>query len=216
VEDRQTEGLYLELGSVDARTYAARAAELGGRPGVSRVTWWANCAYERSDLPRKVPDGTMLGVAEVQGPFVAPGAAAGTIAHHFRRHRRPSQGIITGRPTTGLMIVWISPREPGLAQALRDWGDFVHIRHIAAAGIPGFTQISVYENVEPGDPRYLHFYEFDGEDPEATFATMNAFVGPRLGGLGSPAYTEWADWRRAGGRLFYCNTFRLMGETRSR
>lgn len=212
MEDRQTEGLYLELGTVEPATYVGRAAELLGRPGVSRVTWWANCLPGRSDLPMKVTDGTLLGVAEVNGSFVAPGAAEGTIAHHFRRHPRPSQGVISGRPTTGLLIVWISPREPELAQALRDWGDFVHIRHIAAAGIPGFTQISVYENVEAGDPRYLHFYEFDSEDPEATFATMNDFVGPRLGGMKSQAYTEWADWRRAGGRLFYCNTFRLLGQ----
>ena len=41
-------------------------------------------------------------------------------------------------PTIGLSLVLISPREPDQAQALRDWADFVHIRHIAAAGVPGY------------------------------------------------------------------------------
>ena len=110
------------------------------------------------------------------------------------------------------MIVWISPRTPELAPSLRDWGDFVHIRHIAAAAIPGFTQISVYENAAGGDPRFMHFYEFDNAEAEATFATMIAHVAPRLGGTDSPAYAEWADWRPPGGRLFYCNTFTRLGE----
>ena len=78
--------------------------------------------------------------------------------------------------------MWISPRTPDLARSLRDWGDFVHIRHIAAAAIPGFTQISVYENTAAGDPRYMHFYEFDNAEAEATFDTMIANVAPRLGG----------------------------------
>ncbi len=144
--------------------------------------------------------------------FSAPKAPDETTAHWFRRHPRPSQGVLTGRPTTGLLVVWISPRQPELAQGLRDWGDFVHIRHIAEAGIPGFTQISVYENVAPVDPMFMHFYEFDTDDPEATFSTMTRHVAPRLGGADSEAFTTWADWRAAGGRLFYCNSFRLLGE----
>jgi hypothetical protein len=110
--------------------------------------------------------------------------------------------------------VLISPYRPEQAQELRDWGDFVHIRHIAAAGIEGFTQISVYENAAGDDPFFLHFYEFDAEDAEATFKTMTPTVAPRLGGLDSAAFAEWADWRAAGGRLYYCNTFRLLGERR--
>jgi hypothetical protein len=133
-------------------------------------------------------------------------------AHSFRRHPRPSQGIVTGGPTLGLLVVWISPKEQDLADSLRDWGDFVHIRHIAAAGIAGFTQISVYENTSGVDPLYMHFYEFDRDDAETTFSTMTDHVAPRLGGYDSPAYRDWADLRAAGGRLFYCNTFRRCGE----
>ena len=125
---------------------------------------------------------------------------------------RPSQGVLTDGPTLGLMIVWISPRTPEVAQSLRDWGDFVHIRHIAAAGIPGFTQISVYENTAESDPRYMHFYEFDNLDAEDTFSKMIDCVAPRLGGHRQRVYTEWADWRPPGGRLFYCNTFTRSGE----
>jgi hypothetical protein len=107
--------------------------------------------------------------------------------------------------------VWITPRTPDLASTLRDWGDFVHIRHIAAAGIPGFTQISVFENEAAADPLYMHFYEFDSEDPEATYQTMVEHVAPRLGGLESDEFADWADWRKPGGRLWYCNTFGLLG-----
>ena len=211
MEDRTTTGLYLELGDASADQLRRRAEALAARVGVDRVTWWENCVPGRQDLPMRIPDGSMLTVAEVTAGFSAPKAPAETTAHHFRRHPRPSQGVLTGRPTTGLLLVWISPREPELAQALRDWGDFVHIRHIAAAGIPGFTQISVYENVAPADPMFMHFYEFDGEDAEATFSTMIEHVAPRIGGVDSEAFTGWADWRAGHGRLFYCNTFQFLG-----
>ena len=211
MEDRTTAGLYLELGDGDPDGFRRRAEALVERAGVDRVTWWENCRPGRRDLPMRIADRSMLAVAEVTAGFTAPEAPADTVAHCFRRHPRPSQGILTEGPTTGLLLVWISPRQPELAQALRDWGDFVHIRHIAAAGIPGFTQISVYENVRSVDPMFMHFYEFDSEDPEATFSTMTQYVAPRLGGVDNGAYTAWADWRTGGGRLFYCNTFRLLG-----
>ncbi len=214
MEDRTTPGLYLELGNDSPDGFSRRAEALAGWAGVDRVTWWENCKPGRRDLPMRIPDGTMLAVAEVAAGFSAPEAPAETTAHLFRRYPRPSQGVLTGRPTTGLLVVWISPRQPDLAQDLRDWGDYVHIRHIAEAGIPGFTQISVYENAAPVDPMYMHFYEFDGDDPEATFSTMTSYVAPRLGGADGAAYSRWADWRAAGGRLFYCNTFRLLGEAR--
>lgn len=177
------------------------------------MTWWENCAPGRTDLPRRVRDGRSLVVVEATDDFTAPPPPAEVSeAHSFRRFPRPSQGILTDGPTLGLLVVWISPRTPELAGRLRDWGDFVHIRHIAAAAIPGFTQISVYENVAGTDPLYMHFYEFDSADAEGTFSTMVDHVAPRLGGLESDAYAEWADWRPPGGRLFYCTTFNRLGE----
>jgi hypothetical protein len=213
MEDRQTAGLFLELRDATLDGVATRAQAVAASSGVSRVSWWENCVPGRSDLPMRIADGSTLVVAELDDPDRGPTPAPDSVAHTFRRHARPSQGILTGRPTTGLLVVWISPRVPELADGLRDWGDFVHIRHIAAAGIPGFAQISVYENVEQVDPAYMHFYEFDSADAEETFSTMTAHVEPRLGGFDSEAFTEWADWRRADGRLFYCNTFRLLGAT---
>ncbi len=213
MEDRTTPILYLELGNGSHEDGATRARDLAVLGGVQRVTWWANCAFERTDLPMRIPDGRSLVVVEADDGFAAPSPAPDAAhAHGFRRHARPSQGILTGRPTLGLSIVWIGPRTADLDDSLRDWGDFVHIRHIAAAAIPGFNQISVYENVVEGDPRYMHFYEFDHADAETTFAAMIPHVAPRLGGTESAAYVEWADWRPPGGRLFYCNTFTLLGE----
>jgi hypothetical protein len=213
MEDRCTTTLYLELGDAAAEVCAARAHALIEEPGVDRVTWWENCAPGRTDLPMRVRDGRTLVVVEADDDFVSPSPTSEVSeAHCFHRHPRPSQGALTGQPTLGLLVVWISPRSVDLSQTLRDWGDFVHIRHIADAGIPGFTQISVYENEEQKEPRYMHFYEFDNLDAEATYSTMVDFVGPRLGGLSSEAFNEWADWRAPGGRLFYCNTFSRLGE----
>src|SRR6516165_1941629 len=213
MEDRCTSKLYLELGDAAAEAAAVRARELMDEPGVDRVTWWENCLPGRTDLPIRVHDGVSLVVAEADDSFALPSTTSDVSeAHCFRRHPRPSQGVLSGEPTLGLLIVWISPRTAERAGSLRDWGDFVHIRHIADAAIPGFTQISVYENVTENEHRYMHFYEFDNLDAEATFSTMVDFVGPRLGGTTSEAFNEWADWRAPGGRLFYCNTFSRLGE----
>jgi hypothetical protein len=213
VEDRCSGLLSLELGNATPDACEARARDLTRLRGVNRVTWWRNCAFERRDLPRRIRDGRTLVVVEagdcLSGASPWPEASE---SHCFRRDTRPSQGVLTGDPTLGLLVVWISPKTPELSRSLRDWGDFVHIRHIAAAGIPGFTQISVYENVAETDPRYMHLYEFDNPDAEATFSTMIDFVAPRLGGTESAAYAEWADLRAPGGRLIYCNTFRRLGE----
>jgi hypothetical protein len=160
-----------------------------------------------------VPDGTLLAVAETDDSFAAPAAAPGTTARHFRRYPRPSQGILTGRPTTGLLVVWISPITPARAQPLRDWADFVHIRTIAAAAVPGYTQITPYENVDDGDPRYMHFYEMDSDDPEATYQTMAENLRVLLGGYRTPEFKEWADWTAAGAEIIYVNTFRLLGSS---
>jgi len=214
VEDRITTGLYLELGDVDPDHYATRRArELLDRPGVDRVTWWANNVPGRDELPMLVTDGTLLGVAEVDASFEAPDPLPGTTAHLFRRYPRPGQGILTGAPTTGLLVVWISPRSSEDTQALRDWGDFVHIRHIAAASLPGFTHITPYQNTVDGDPHFMHFYELDAEDPEAAYMAMARHMAKYFGGSRTEAFAVWADWKAAGGQVVYCNTFRLLGAT---
>jgi hypothetical protein len=213
VEDRCTALLYLELGDATPDECEARGRELAYRDSVDRVTWWENCVPHRTDLPMRVRDGRTLLVVEAAEDFEPPAPpASASEAHSFRRGPRPSQGSLTGRPTLGLLVVWIGPRSPDESRRLRDWGDFVHIRHIAESGIPGFAQISVYERVYEGEPRFMHFYEFDRADAEATFSTMIDFVAPRLGGAASPAFAAWADWRAPGGRLYYCNTFRRLGE----
>jgi hypothetical protein len=113
-------------------------------------------------------------------------------------------------------VVWISPTTPELAQALRDWADFVHISTIAAAGVPGYTQITPYENVDEGaDPRFMHFYEMDSDDPEGTFQTMAETLRVRLGGYKTPEFKRWANAKAAGAEIIYVNTFRLVGASPS-
>jgi hypothetical protein len=209
MEDRLTPGLYIELTGASPDDYArGRVPEVLARPGVSRATWWENVVPGRTDLPRVLPECPLLGVFEVDDAFTAPGDGSG---HHFRRYPRPGQGILSGRPTIGLSLVLISPKQPDQAQALRDWADFVHIHHIAATGNPGYTMITPYENVTGSDPRFMHLYEIDSDDPEAVFQAMVPRVIERLrGGSGMPAFDAWAFHDSL--RIMYVNTFRLLGE----
>jgi hypothetical protein len=211
VEDRETAGLYLEMSDVEADDYArTRVDAVLGLGGVERATWWENACRDRTDLPRKLLEFSRLGVYEVTDAFTAPSTPAGTSGHHFRRTPRPGQGRLTGRPTLGLMLVLISPRRPEQAQALRDWADFVHIRHIAEVGVPGYSMITPYENVTGGDPRFMHFYEMDTDDPEGAFRTMTPLVSDLIGQPGTEAWDAWANTPEL--RIMYVNTFRRVGE----
>ncbi len=99
----------------------------------------------------------------------------------------------------------ISPRSPEGAQPLRDWADFVHIRHIAEVSVPGYSMITPYEHAGGGDPRFMHFYEMDTEDPEASFTAMTPLVSKLIGEPGTPAFDHWA--RHPELRIMYVNTF---------
>ena len=147
---------------------------------------------------------------ETDDDFRPPEPVDGVTGYHFRRTPRPGQGRLTGRPTLGLSLVLISPREPEQAQALRDWADFVHIRHIAAAGVPGFTMITPYENATGGDPRFLHFYELDTDDPEPAFQRMTPTVSERIGAPDTDAWKAWATTPEL--KIWYVNSFRRLGE----
>ena len=212
MEDRVTPGLYLEMtdGPIDA--YAReRVPAVLARSGAQRATWWRNVRRDRHDLPRALPEFDHLGVYEVDETFVAPAdPPAGVTGHLFRHYPRPGQGVVTGRPTIGLSLVLISPTAPERAQELRDWADFVHIRHIAAAAVPGFTMITPYENVTGGDPRFLHFYEIDHDDPEAVFRSMPRLVMNRLGDETTDAFKRWAYTPSL--RIMYVNSFARVGE----
>jgi hypothetical protein len=211
VEDRLTPALYLEMTERSADAYAAdRVPEVLSLPGVERATWWINVKRDRDDLPRVLPEFDVLGVYEVDHGFVAPALPDDVTGHHFRRTPRPGQGCITGKPTIGLSLVLISPKTPDQAQALRDWGDFVHIRHIAEVGVPGYAMITPYENATGGDPRYLHFYEMDTDEPEQAFKTMTPLVSERIGQMGTPEFQAWG-WHDAL-RIMYVNTFSRVGE----
>jgi hypothetical protein len=211
VEDRITAGLYLEMTDLDASEYAAtRVPAVLGLPTVERATWWRNVHRDRADLPRVLPEFDLLGVYEVHPDFAPPPAPDGITGYHYRHYRRPGQGIVTGRPTLGLSLVLISPKEPERAQELRDWADFVHIRHIAAAAVPGYSMITPYEHADGGDPRFLHFYEIDRDDPEAVFKSMTPLVMERIGREDTEAFKHWAFGPSL--RIMYVNTFLRIGE----
>ena len=187
MEDRITPALYLEMtdGPIDGYV-AGRLDELCGHADVSRATWWHNVHRDRSDLPRRIPEFEHLAIYEVDPAFEAPATPPGVTGYLFHHYPRPAQGRITGRPTVGLSLVLISPTERHRAQELRDWGDFVHIRFIVEANVPGYTMITPYENVTGGDPLFLHLYEMDTDEPEAAFRSMTPLVEQLLNGGGTP------------------------------
>ena len=65
---------------------------------------------------------------------------------------------------------------------------------IAAAAPQHFTMITPYENVTGGEPRFLHLYELDTDDPEPAFQAMTPATKARgdAGGWGSHPFDEWA------------------------
>jgi len=162
-------------------------------------TRWEDCVPGRRDYPRHVDDIPVLGLT----PF-ATSDGTNASAWRFDRTPRPGQGRLTGRPTIGLLLVLISPRHEDGAQALRDWADFVHINHLAAAGVPGYTMITPFENAGNG-PRYLHLYEMDAEDPEETFQGMTPLVKARLD---PEEFDDWAVHPEL--RIDYVSTYRLI------
>jgi hypothetical protein len=185
--------------------------EVVAQPGALRATWWGNAHPGRTDLPRTVDEFSLLGLYEVDHDFTVPEAAPDTRGHHFRRYPRPGQGSLTGRPTVGLLVVLVSPRQTEGAQALRDWADFVHIRHIAEAAVPGYAMITPYENAAGTSPRFLHLYEMETDDAETAFTSMTPLVRQRLGGgPGTPAFDQWMGHPQL--RIDYVNTFRRLGE----
>lgn len=214
MEDRITPVIYLEMTDRAAPRYAEeRLPQVLSLPKVQRASWWANCMPFRTDLPRTLPEFGVLGVYEADEGFEPPTGAAATsddiTGLCFDHYRRPGQGMISDRPTLGLELVLISPRNPEESQALRDWADFVHIRDIAAASPDHFTMITPYENRASGSPRYLHFYELDTDDPEAAFQQMTPTTLARVGAYGTHPLREWRGHEAL--VIDYVNTFRRLG-----
>jgi hypothetical protein len=212
MEDRISKYLYLELSNRAIDAYAQeRVPQVLVLSGVERGGWWQNQKPGRTEFPRTLEEFTTLGIYETGDEFKPPQTPADIRGLHFRHYRRPGQGILTGKPTLGLELVLISPREPAGAQALRDWADFIHLRYIAAAAVEGFTMITPYENVTGGSPRFMHFYEMDTPDAEEAFRRMTLTTQDRqIGPQGSPLWKLWFGHEQL--VIDYVNTFSRLGE----
>ena len=206
-----TPALYLEMTDRHPDAYASgRLGDVLGLRGVERGSWWANEKPGRTEFPRSLPEFTTLGLYEVTGDFETPEPPADIGGLHFRHYPRPGQGSLSGKPTLGLEVVMFSPRKPESAQALRDWSDFVHLSHIAAASVPGFTMITPYENVAAGEPRFMHVYEMDTPEAEEAFRRMVPVTEERrVGKRGSDLWNKWFMHDEAS--INYVNTFRRIG-----
>jgi hypothetical protein len=186
MEDRQPARLHVELvrspDTIEARAGAVEAA------GWSVSTWENATAADDDDLSRRLSRCDGLVIGEGDGEPVPPAAATTTVVA-LARYPRPSQGSCSGERTTGILLVLISPKEASGAQDLRDWGDFVHLRHIAEASVPDFRTITPWVNESAEPPRYCHLYEMVGDDPQAVFEQMTPLVKSRLDREG---FRQWA------------------------
>jgi len=210
--------LYLELSDMEPEDYAAsRVQDVLAHPGVEQATWWRNLHPHRKDFEPdfvfRVPDFTTLGVYEVAPDFVPPSTPEDIRSLHFRHYGRPGQGFLTAEKTMGLMIVWVSPREESGAQALRDWADFVHIPPLATGNI-GFKMITAYENVNGGEPLFMHFYETANRYAESALQAEVHAVPAWYGGVDTEAYRHWQVHDQL--VVDYINTFERAGESAAR
>jgi len=210
VEDRDTPVLYLEMTDLDPRRYESeRLPAVLAVTGVTRATLWRNERPNREEFPRRLPEFETLVVFEAGRDFVPPGAVDGIRGLHFRRTGRPGQGRLSGKPTLGLELVLVSPKTAAGAQAFRDWADFLHIREIAAASVPGFTMITPYENASDTGPRWMHFYEMDTPDAEETFQSITPRTIERIRALGEESVRDWAGHPEL--VIDYVNPFTRVG-----
>jgi len=211
MEDRLGE-LYLEMTNLSIEAYEVeRLGDVLKREDVELATLWRNQRPKREDYERTIPEFETLAVYEVVHDFAMPTDARDHRGHHFRRVPRPALGILSGEPTAGLEIVLVSSVNPGGVQALRDWADFLHIREIASAAVPGFTMITPYENVEGGAPRFMHFYETATRYAESALQSEIHAVPAWYGGIDTEAYLNWQVHDQL--VVDYINTFELVGES---
>jgi hypothetical protein len=214
MEDRDTRVLHLELVDLPLDDYlATRGRDLLSRDGVTGLSCWENLSPSRTDLPRRLDEFGWLAVFECDEAFVAPEQAPGIAGLTFVRTARPGQGHLGGGPTMGLLLVLISPKRSSEADDLRSWADLVHIRHIAATSVPGYTMITPYQLVAGGlltgdAPRFLHLYEMETPDAEAAYQSMTPLVAERLGGYETDAFQGWANHPAL--LIDYVSTFRRL------
>jgi hypothetical protein len=185
MEDRQPPRLHLEL--VREPDHIVERAAAIEAAGWQASMWEPATTSDDDDLPRKLPRCDGLVIGEGDGGPVEPPSAASTVVP-LVRYPRPTQGSCSGEPTTGILLVLISAKQRESAQELRDWGDFVHLRHIAEAAVPGYRTITPWENESSGTPRYCHLYEMVGDDPQGTFEKMTPLVRDRLDGV---TFDQW-------------------------
>ncbi len=204
MEDRMNAGLLLVM--LEGDTEDSRAAwqdRFLAIPGIARVSWWSNGFPDRNDWigewRRIKEDFQTLAVCEIDAPFENIERPAGVRSILFKRAARPSQGVLR-LPSMGLCVVMISPENPEDdvdAQAMRDWGDFVHFPGIIEANIPGYGLVTPYENADREAPRFLHCYEFPDPDAEAVFDRTRAAVAHRYDSPpGEPVFEHWAQYPR--------------------
>jgi len=217
MEDRITPRIQVEMSDLTTDGYVhERVPALRATPGAQRITWWENCLPGRTDLPRRLPEFETLGLVEADDDFAAPPPPPGIRSYCFQRTARPGQGILSPRPTRGVELVLISPKHPERARQIRDWGDFVHIRDIAAASPPHFTMITPYENARNEAPRFMHLYELTTDDPEPAFKAMTPATSAYQQRAGTEGAHTWDEWSQHPELVIeYVSTFRLLGECRA-
>ena len=159
--------------SVNAANLIAGASLHLSMLGHGTTTWNLSKVGPESQLaPAEV-----IGITSPTAGLVPP-SPGGWV---YQRTERPGQGHLSVGPTQSLMIVLIDTIDgtPEASQALRYWGDFLHIPRIASSGGQGLTMVTPFE-VNGEGPRYLHLYEFDRPDVDDCMRDIRRKIGAQL------------------------------------
>ena len=218
MEDRVTPSLYLEFIHGPLEPYVAtRVPEVLAVDGAERATWWQAggtwmLGEQRMTIDNHLTPASQICLYEVGEAFRPPAFAAPTAWIHWRRYPRPNQGLLSWRPTIGLLLVLVDATSPEYAQEVRDFLDFVHIPRVVSAA-SGISLCTVYENTAGERPRYLHVYEITDSDPTETMREVIARLPEMLGGEGSTEYRHFLSHPHD---VWEANTFSLVGEAPER
>ena len=176
--------------------YVARAGPDGARPArcASGRRGGATCTATAPISRACSPSSTISASTRSTTTFAPPATPDGiTGAPLPRTTAGPARACSPAARPSGCRSCSSRPRSPARAQELRDWADFVHIRHIAEAAVPGYAMITPYENVTGGDPRFMHFYEMDTDDPETRVqGDDTARDAIASAATGTDAFKHWA------------------------
>lgn len=232
MEDRSPTGVIIEMANCTDPAQEASFSDWYEKTYIPKMVGtgtlysgirFKNCAPNRPEYPRRVPEAMYTTIYETDWPNQRKAydtmkrqgeqwkqsgqlhpALQVTFQTMFWRRPEPGQGHVSEKPINGISLVMIRGDKD-----FTRWAEHTHIRYIAQGMPKGFTMITRYENVlsQTEGPLWLHLYELDSEDPDTDVRHMVDPVRNLLGD-GTPAFKEWATHPSL--EIWYVNTFKRV------